>query len=395
MNPLCWVVLALLPLAAATGWWAKNREEGAGLRGRGRRSFSKAYLRTLNSVLNEHPDPALDYFIQNLPVDADTVETHLALGNLFRRRGETERAIRIHQNLIARPNLEQRHRNEAVMELGLDFFQAGVLDRAETIFHQLAQVRETRKQALEYLLDIYQQEREWQDAITVCQQLTAAGGESHNLAISHYYCELAEQSLAARQLGLAQRQLTMASEYAPRAIRPKLLAAGLAVRRSDYRLATRLLRRVLELDANCLSLVGEDLRVCFESLDDHDGYVKLLIDLTRRRPATAVVLEVAGLLAQVGESDRARSLIERELAQGGSLLALDRYFDLLERIGDGIEAVRMPQLREALRAGDGLVPAFVCGGCGFGARKHHWQCPQCGRWEALTPPRPAGGTVVV
>lgn len=388
VTHLCWVTLLLLPVAAATGWWVRSRAPGGGAKpgGHGRRGLTQAYLRSLNFVLNEQPDRGLDDFIKNLPVDADTVETHLALGNLFRRRGEIQRAIRVHQNLIARPNLERRHRNDAVMALGLDFFQAGVLDRAEAIFKQLADVRETRRLALGYLLDIYRQEKEWQAAIDTSQHLAAVAGESHDLDISHYYCELAEQNIAAGQLGQAQRQLARAADYAPNRVRPKVLAAELAVRRNDYRTAMRQLRTVLELDSGCLGLVADDLRACFTALEDRDGYIRYLTDLAHAHPDHPVVLQVVKQLAEAGEWDAARALVEQELAKGGSFEALEEYLEMLAERGEGVDASRIPALRRALRTVEDALPRFVCGACGFIARRYHWQCPQCGRWETLNVP---------
>lgn len=180
----------LLPVAALSGWIM------------GRRPFSKKdsrcadipldYLKGLNLLLDEQPDKAIDLFIQMLEVNNDTVETHLALGSLFRRRGEVDRAIRIHQNLIARPTLLPAQRAHALFELGQDYMKAGLFDRAETLFGELVESIPHSEQALEYLLDIYQQEKDWANAIKIAQRIGVKTGKTFAPLISHFYCEQAE-----------------------------------------------------------------------------------------------------------------------------------------------------------------------------------------------------------
>jgi lipopolysaccharide biosynthesis regulator YciM len=155
------LLLLLLPVAAASGWIAARRSQRQE-RGKCVNDTSPVYFRGLNHLLNEEPDKAIDAFVEMLEVDSDTVETHLALGNLFRRRGEVERAIRIHQNLIARPALTREQRAQALLELGQDYMRAGLLDRAENLFRELKDTRLHVRQALKNLLVIYEKERDWQ-----------------------------------------------------------------------------------------------------------------------------------------------------------------------------------------------------------------------------------------
>src|SRR3972149_1945846 len=180
----------LLPLAAASGWFVARLEQ----KRRVQKSLDlpSAYFTGLNFLLNEQPDKAIEVFIRVLEVNSDTVETHLALGNLFRRRGEVERAIRIHQNLIARPTLDKEQRSHALMELGQDYFKAGLFDRAENLFLELAEIQAHSEQALKLLLHIYQQEKEWEKAIDVTRKLAPITGKIMDENIAHFYCELAD-----------------------------------------------------------------------------------------------------------------------------------------------------------------------------------------------------------
>ena len=190
MLELLWL---LLPVAAASGWWAGRRGAGAPNRGSGSSNRPPSeYFRGLNYLLNEQQDEAIEVFIRLVEVDSDTIETHLALGSLFRRRGEVDRAIRLHQNLIARPNLSKNNRSFALLELARDYMRAGVLDRAEGLFSELLRNRTHVVEASRQLLRIYEREREWHAAIETARKLQRRGGQSMADVIAHYWCELAD-----------------------------------------------------------------------------------------------------------------------------------------------------------------------------------------------------------
>ena len=192
MVDLWWLLIpvALLPVAALSGWLAARRSQNVGpsVSTGGLRSN---YFRGINYLLNEQPDKAIEAFIRVLEVDSETVETHLALGNLYRRRGEVDRAIRIHQNIIARPTLRADQRNEALLELGNDYMRAGLLDRAENLFRELCDTDGYTVPALRQIIDLYQQEKDWDQAIVCARRLAGVSGEPLGRVIAHYYCEQA------------------------------------------------------------------------------------------------------------------------------------------------------------------------------------------------------------
>ena len=201
------LLLLLLPVAAASGWYTARR----GMASKTQKQppqIAPVYFKGLNYLLNEQPDKAIDLFIELLDVDSDTVETHLALGNLFRRRGEVDRAIRIHQNLIARPSLNREQRAQALLELGQDYMRAGLFDRAENLFLELTELKLYNEQAYIYLLEIYQQEKEWQRCLDVAEKISESHYPSRPNAVAHFYCELAEQMLSQQNVigcgGLSQ-----------------------------------------------------------------------------------------------------------------------------------------------------------------------------------------------
>ena len=222
------ILFLLLPVAALSGWLvgrggvSGHRREEGGL-------FSPDYFKGLNYLLNEQPDKAVEVFVQMLEVDSETVETHFALGNLFRRRGEVDRAIRIHQNLIARPTLNRTQRNQALFELARDYMAAGLLDRAEALFEELIDDREYSEQVGCQLLEIYQQEKEWDQAIEVARRLQGTGIDGAPL-ISHFYCELAERAMRRNDYAEAGKLLKRALSEDRANVRVSLLEGRMELR---------------------------------------------------------------------------------------------------------------------------------------------------------------------
>src|SRR5436190_9437645 len=254
-DDLLWLLPLLLPVAVASGWFAARLERVRDAR----RSFDlpTAYIKGLNLLLNEQPDKAIEMFIRALEVNSETVETHLALGSLFRRRGEVERAIRIHQNLIARPTLDKEQRSQALLELGQDYLKAGLFDRAENLFLELSELRQHSEQALRQLLHIYQQEKEWEKAVAVTRKLARVSGKDMNPVIAHYYCEITEQALAKRNVVEARDYLAQALAADPNCVRASMLQGDLHIEQGETREAIRAWQHVEGQDVHYLGEVAE------------------------------------------------------------------------------------------------------------------------------------------
>ncbi|MCR4301001.1 MAG: lipopolysaccharide assembly protein LapB, partial [Sulfuricaulis sp.] len=256
----------LLPLAAASGWFAARLEQKR--RARQSLDLPSAYFKGLNFLLNEQHDKAIEVFIRVLEVNSETVETHLALGNLFRRRGEVERAIRIHQNLIARPTLDKEQRSQALLELAQDYHKAGLFDRAENLFLELAEIRVHSEQALRVLLHIYQQEKEWEKAISIVQRLARLSGKNMNSMIAHFYCERAELDLSRQNDSSAREHLKQALAVDDKCVRASILLGDIAAQEGDLRGAIERWQRIEEQDIHYLGEVAERISDCFQKLDD-------------------------------------------------------------------------------------------------------------------------------
>ncbi|MDO9372517.1 MAG: lipopolysaccharide assembly protein LapB [Gammaproteobacteria bacterium] len=374
----------LLPVAAASGWWAARSDA---LR-RGTRSdfnLSSHYFKGLNYLLNEQPDKAIEVFIRVLEVDNDTVETHLALGNLFRRRGETDRAIRIHQNLIARPTLSRAQRTQALLELGQDYMRAGLLDRAESLFQELLELDDHVVPALRQLVDIYQQEKDWDKAIATTQRLATSTGQRVNHVLAQYRCELAEQARADGDTARAVRMIEHALEEDTGCVRASLLQGELAMEAGDYAAAISAYRRVEQQDADYLSEVLEPLTACCNALGQREELIDYLQQAYARHGGITLMLTLAGLLrAQYGDA-QAAEFITRQLHTLPSVRGLSQLIEIKLATSQGemrdnlllFQELAAPLLRDR--------PAYSCRHCGFTGKSLHWQCPGCKHWNTVKP----------
>jgi lipopolysaccharide biosynthesis regulator YciM len=384
MQELLWL---LLPVAAASGWMAaKAAERRSARQARGAGVLTPQYVKGLNFLLNEQPDKALEVFLQMVDVDSETVETHLILGSLFRRRGEVDRAIRVHQNLIARPNLASDQRNQALLELGRDYMKAGLLDRAEGVFKELRSVGGHRLQVDRLLRVLYEQEKEWESAIEAAEYLQSHSGEDQQSVIAHYLCESAELALSSEENTRATQLVRRALSHDRSSVRAHMLLAEIAAARGDYKDAVKSYKRALEEDVGFLPVVLPSLEKAYGQLRDSDGYLRFLEGLEAGQSGGAVSLALASALAVRGRNQEARVLLEREAERCPvSAAALHRYLEFESAGASGHAQVALRQAADSMRKVVEAAAAFVCGQCGFEAKNLAWQCPSCHGWGTLRP----------
>ena len=373
----------LLPVAALSGWIMGRRSL---LNKRAKCSdIPLDYLKGLNLLLDEQPDKAIDLFIQMLEVNSDTVETHLALGSLFRRRGEVDRAIRIHQNLIARPTLLPAQRAHALFELGQDYMKAGLFDRAETLFGELIESNPHSEQALEYLLDIYQQEKDWTNAIKIAQRIGVKTGKSYADLISHFYCEQAEVALKQGEPARATKLFKKALSINKKCVRASLLEGKIEHEAGNENAAIRALKRIEQQDPDFLPEVIGPLLHCYQSLGKPKEMLVYLRDILSRHDAISIMLNLSELLQYYQDDETAEAFIEEFLHHRPSLRGMDRLIDI------NIKHAKEP-IQEKLRILKSVTskllddkPVYNCHVCGFNGKTLHWQCPGCKRWDTVKP----------
>ncbi len=375
----------LLPTAAWSGWWIAKRNVDGKVK-KSENQLSHEYVVGLNYLLNEQPDKAVDVFIKLLEVDSETVETHLALGSLFRRRGEVDRAIRIHQNLIARPQLSDFERKEALMALGQDYMSAGLFDRAERIFLEVVNMAGDREiSSLRGLLAIYQQEKAWEKALDVIQKIEVCTGTSMHSEAAHYFCEIAVQDLKQNAPEKAFQSIQQALRVDANSARASLMLAKIEMQAGRYKQATQALKRVAEQDSEFLNEILEPLVCCHRELDTMDECMDYLEQTITAHPRASVIFVIGDYLCREKSVDFAIDFVASHLGRHPSIRGLNQLIQWHLESASGKVRDKLQMLYDITSKFLENKPIYRCGHCGFSGRLLHWQCPSCKLWGKTKP----------
>lgn len=375
----------LLPLAAWSGWLAARRSFSSQAEHNARR-LSTDYLRGLDYLLNEQPDKAIDVFIRLIDVDNDTVETHLALGALFRRRGEVNRAIRIHQNLIKISRLNPQQKALATLELGLDYQRAGLLDRAENLFQELVQVPAYRGLAYRQLLDIYQQEQDWEKAIHIAWDLSQHSGENLNPIIAHYHCEQAEAFQRKGNIEQTHQSLETALSIDPNCVRATLTKGYLMLSQTDdFSKIIQIFQRVEQQNSLFIPEILQPLEMCYRRLDQLEELTTYLQHILRHYGGIAPLLALTQRIREQADEQQAATFIIQQLQETPSLKGLAHFIDLTLHHSEENAQNSLLLVREILVKLLKTYPLYRCKECGFSGKTLHWQCPSCKQWNTILP----------
>jgi len=383
-----WWLLAI-PLFFILGWFAARfdaRQSGVG------GGMPDAYFRGLNFLLNEQPDKAIDAFIDVVQVDPETIELHFALGNLFRRRGETDRAIRVHQNLIERRDLDAEQREHALFELGQDFLRAGLIDRAEDAFNRLEGSR-YRAAALHHRLQLAQMVRDWPQAIEIAKRLQLDLGENRSHELAQFHCERAAAALAADGADAAAtaiEAITLATEADPQHPRPWLMRGELALRDDKPEQALAAWERMLELSPPHASLIAVSWLDASRRTGRLDEGLARLEAIGASAPSIDVFRAVFDARRARDGVDSAVEWAEAILRDWPSLLALETLLAAGAEGRDPHERARDDLIRSLAKDQADRLGRYVCSYCGFKARTYYWQCPGCSHWDSYAPRRGEG-----
>ena len=350
------------------------------------RELPRSYFRGLNFLLNEQPDKAIEAFIEVVKVDRETIELHFALGSLFRRRGETERAIRMHRNLLERGDLGGDQRTQALFELGQDYLKAGLLDRAEEAFIRL---RSTNYggDALKFLLDIYQQEKDWAKAIEISRELEKQTSDSWQKEIANYYCEIAMQEANNSRFDSAQLHLSEALNTNRKCVRASVVLGDLHATAGRHAEAIEEWKRIEQQQPAYLSLCAQRILDSYRSLDRLPEALTLLRGYLASYPSLDL-LEVASQAAQEAQGpESAYALVKEELRRNPSLLGLNRLLDAQLKVAPPERRSDLELVRNLVQGHTHRLARYRCENCGFKARQFYWHCPACGGWESYPPRR--------
>jgi lipopolysaccharide biosynthesis regulator YciM len=369
---LTWLLWGL-PIAFGLGWLA-SRLDLRQLRIENRLA-PKAYFRGLNFLLNEQQDQAIDAFIEAVQNDPDTSELHFALGNLFRRRGEYERAVRVHEHLLSRADLSRADRHRAQHALALDYLKAGLLDRAEEALRKLEGTA-YEEQALLALLAIYERSRDWAQACEIARKLDAGGSGQFSARQAHYLCEIAASAPPAQ----AEQQLAKAMKIAPRAPRPRIELAALRRRAGDARAAFDLLRELAGEVPTAMALLARPLAEAALACGRQEDAKQLLHAAYEQSPSLDVL---EAITAMETDPEAARNWYVRHVQREPSLVAAARWI-----AGEKLEHEQFhPDVQRALDHAVKPLTRYRCAACGFESKQYFWQCPGCQAWDSYPPRR--------
>ncbi len=350
------------------------------------RQLPRSYFKGLNFLLNEQPDKAIEAFIEVVKVDPETIELHFTLGSLFRRRGETERAIRMHRNLLERSDLGEEQRLHATVELGQDYLKAGLLDRAEAVFAKLKDSAH-RAQALKFLLEIYQHEKDWLRAIDIARELERDSGQSAQKEIANYYCELAVSEATHSRPEAARRHIDAALAVHRRCVRANLVLGDLFAAAGDHASAIDAWKAIEQQAPAYLALVAHRLLDAHRALGRSGEGLTLLRGYLASFPSLDL-LDVAFQSTLDAEGpEAAYKLVRDELRRNQTLLGLDKLLEAQALVALPGERKDLELVRNLVHGHTRRIARYRCDNCGFKARQFYWHCPACGGWETYPPRR--------
>ncbi len=355
------------------------------------RALPTSYFKGLNFLLNEQPDKAIEAFIEVVKVDPETVELHFALGSLFRRRGEYDRAIRMHQHLLERADLASEQRAAALFELGQDYLKAGILDRAEDVFQKLAegpQVGAHSAESRRFLLEIFQQEKDWDKAIAMAKHLEAETGKSRAKETANFLCELAASDATHSRPDAAREQLETALDVNRKSVRASIQLGDLEKNAGNLAAAIEHWKRIESQNPAFLALAAQRLLEAHRETGRLEDGLTLLTGYLERYPSLDLLDAVFQSTLESKGAEAAYKLVRDELRRNPTLLGLDRLLEAQ------IVGAANPERRRDLELVRNLVHShtrrlarYRCENCGFKARQFHWLCPACGGWETYPPRR--------
>jgi lipopolysaccharide biosynthesis regulator YciM len=380
----------LLVVAIGTGWVIGRVSKGVKQAATGKGEIYQDYFVGLNFLLNDEPDEAIDTFIKALEINSETIDTHLALGALLRRRGKVDKAIQVHQALLARPSLNQSVIDATRIQLARDYITSGLLDRAERLLHEiLSEDSFAQWEALTLIITIYQTEKEWEKAIDCSRRLLKNVEYKKNsearAAAAHYCCELAENMVLQEQFRTAREHIRRAFGFDRKSIRASFILANIEQQLENYKAAIKELDRIRVNSPVFVSQVLGPLMQCYEHLGNLPEYEKLLTSSLINDPDISVVLSLCDLIKKRDGGDSAISFLNEYMNRSPSLAGLMELLTLqipqsAENVSGNLTLVKQTVDRLLIKS-----PAYQCDHCGYESKSLYWLCPSCKKWDRIKP----------
>jgi len=380
--------LFIIPLfiAVAIGWLLGRRQRDNQLPVQN--SLQQEYFRGLDFLLSEKTDEAIESFIRALEINSDTIPAHLALAKLFRKKGDVERAIQIHQNLLARSDLSRDDFLRIQMALAKDYYAVGLFDRAENLLLEIRAQRpgpKINQNVISLLIKLYEKEKEWEQAIEVARQLSADELQGLEVELSHYCCELAEGYISQQRYRHAAAKLNAALNFDKRCVRACLLLADIAISQEDWKGAIRDLKRIASQDPLFISETVQRLKHCYSKLNQMAEFERLMKQWLNKYPSTSIMLAQAEMILEQQGAYPAGAFITDQLKHRPSVKGFNQLIDLyIAHASKGTNESLMV-LRGLMGQLELSKPVYNCQRCGFSGKSLHWQCPSCQSWGTTKP----------
>lgn len=375
----------LLFVAIVIGWLLGKAERKKSVTEDSPSSVNKGYFDGLNLLLNQKQDEAVDLLLKTLDVSGDTFETYIVMGSLFRRRGEVDRAIHIHQDLLARTDLSKFQHSAVKLELARDYLKAGVLDRAERLLKEIADdTGPNQLVAWEHLLGIFEQEKEWAESAEVANKLLSAGKPVQQ-RLAHYYCEQAEQNLGVGDIVQARRELKKAFQTDKYCVRASMLTAELETASGNGKEAIKALKKVVDQDPRFVPDTLPSLIENSRALNQMDELSRYLFDCLEKTPSISIVIELSKLVKELEGEEAGAYVLSEYLKKRPSVKGLDRLISVQMQQAAGDVKENLGLLRAFTQRLIKDKPIYRCEECGFDGKTLHWQCPTCKSWGTVKP----------
>lgn len=380
--------LFLVLFFALFAGWVMGRKSAKKQIKRSKKSTPNDYFRGLNHLLNDQHSEAIDAFVDSLEVNSDTFDIHLTLGNLFRKKGEIQKAINIHQNLLARPEISQRETRMVQLELASDFMSAGLLDRAGRLLLNMASASEKSEfqpKILGLLVDLYEFEQSWDKAIQIGAELVKETPIKKDIKrLAHFHCEVAQEFQKKEQLKAAFEHYKSALEVDPSCVRASIGAADVLNSQRRYRDAIKELKHATEQDPEFISIITPKLKECYQKVWGSSGYIKFIQEQNQKKPSTALIMALVQHYMET-DKDYAEMFLIEQLRLHPTIKGFKELINLQIADSDGYNQQHLVVLFELI---DQLIQAkykYQCRQCGFSGHQLHWQCPSCKSWGMVKP----------
>lgn len=377
----------LLPVAAAYGWYmGRNsiRQKDQTVK----EDWSKKFSTGINYLLSNQQDKAIDFLIEALKVDEDTVEAHFAMANLFRRRGELDRALRIHEHLVHQKHLPSKEKQKAVFELGKDFLSAGLFDRAEEMFERLLKTRQYGLKSLTYIFQIYQSTSDWQAGL-VFEKLVVKSNDYKLLhTLTNFYCEIATQALAEENYIEVVELLDKAISFDPKSCRTNRLLAQVYVNQEQYDEARKCYLAIYKQDSEYFPDIIDVMHECYVKLDTETEFFQFLRQAYDETGSTSVLVKYVNNLELKHGNKKAQDYMMTALNRRPTIRGFKHFVKMqVKDTEQNSSNQSIDVIKELITSYLKVKPRYACRTCGFSSSGHYWSCPSCHEWEQIKPVR--------